>query len=113
MGVGVRRYIQVLYAEMYLTVPVSNPHIRLSDSPAVEGSSLWMRCDLENGTEPIHYIWEQEKSSGQVSILAESDSSLNTITSVIRSHSGWITCLARNEVNQQRSDRIWLDVLCK
>lgn len=98
---------------MYLTVPVSNPHVRLSDSSAVEGSSFWMRCDLENGTEPIHYMWEQENRSGQVSLLAESNNSLFIITAVNRNHTGWFSCLARNEVNQEHSAKIWLDVLCK
>ncbi|XP_017347382.1 V-set and immunoglobulin domain-containing protein 10-like 2 [Ictalurus punctatus] len=106
---GARLYYYYIF--LRVLVPVSNPHIRLSDPLAVEGSSFWMRCDLENGTEPIHYIWEQENRSGQVSILAERNSSLITITSVNRNHTGWFRCMARNEVNQQRSDQIWLDVL--
>ncbi|TSQ12721.1 V-set and immunoglobulin domain-containing protein 10-like 2 [Bagarius yarrelli] len=106
---GPRLYYYYIY--LRVLVPVSNPHIRLSDSTAVEGSTFWMRCDVENGTEPIQYIWEQENRSGQVSILAKSNSSLITITSVNRNHTGWFRCLARNEVNQQGSDRIWLDIL--
>lgn len=96
-----------------LTVPVSKPYILLSDSSPVEGVSVWMRCGLENGTGPIHYVWEQENHSGQVSILAESDSDLINITSVSRNQTGWFRCLARNEVNQQSGDRIWLDVICE
>ncbi|KAF5906956.1 V-set and immunoglobulin domain-containing protein 10-like 2, partial [Clarias magur] len=106
---GARLYYYYIY--LRVLVPVSNPSIWLSDSLAVEGISFVMRCDLENGTEPIHYIWEQENHIGQVSILAESNSSLITVTSINRNHTGWFRCLARNEVNQQHSDQIWLDVL--
>lgn len=95
------------------TVPVSKPYILQSNSSGIEGLSFWMHCSLDNGTEPIHYIWEQESHSGQISILAESNSSLINMTLVTRNHTGWFRCLAKNEVNEQRSDRIWLDVLCE
>ncbi|XP_026990005.2 titin-like isoform X1 [Tachysurus fulvidraco] len=99
------------YVYLRVLVPVSKPYILQSDSSAVEGLSFWMYCTLGNGTEPIHYIWEQENRSGQVSIQAESNSSLLNMTLVTRNHTGWFRCMARNEVNEQRSDRIWLDVL--
>ncbi|GAA6097168.1 titin-like isoform X1 [Tachysurus ichikawai] len=104
---------KLYYYYMYLRVlvPVSKPYILQSDSSAVEGLSYWMHCTLENGTEPIHYVWEQENRSGQVSIQAESNSSLLIMTLVTRNHTGYFRCMARNEVNEQRSDRIWLDVL--
>ncbi|XP_062868248.1 V-set and immunoglobulin domain-containing protein 10-like 2 [Trichomycterus rosablanca] len=70
-----------------------------------------MRCDLNNGTNPIQYFWEQEDQSGLVTILAENNSSLISFTRVSRNHTGWYRCLVRNEVNQQLSERIWLDVL--
>lgn len=95
------------------SVPVSKPYIQQRASSAVEGLSFWMHCSLENGTEPIHYIWEQENLSGQISILAKSNSSLINMTLLTRNHTGWFWCLARNEVNQQQSDRLWLDVLCE
>uniref|UniRef100_A0A3B4E1W6 Ig-like domain-containing protein n=1 Tax=Pygocentrus nattereri TaxID=42514 RepID=A0A3B4E1W6_PYGNA len=41
------------------------------------------------------------------------NSNLINITGVTYNHTGWYRCLARNEVSQQRSDRIWLDVICK
>lgn len=85
----------------------------MSDSSPIEGVSVWMRCGLENGTGPIQYVWELENYSGQVSKLAESDSNLINITSVSRNHTGWFRCLAKNEVNQQIGDRIWLDVICE
>ncbi|GAA6097169.1 V-set and immunoglobulin domain-containing protein 10-like 2 [Tachysurus ichikawai] len=99
------------YVYLRVLVPVSKPYILLSDSSPIEGASVWMRCGLENGTGPVHYVWEQENHSGQVSILAESDSNLINITSISRNHTGWFRCLAKNEVNQQTGDRIWLDVI--
>ncbi|XP_076835671.1 V-set and immunoglobulin domain-containing protein 10-like 2 [Brachyhypopomus gauderio] len=104
---------RLFYYYMYLRVlvPVSKPYVSLGESSAVEGSTFLMRCGLENGTGPIHYTWEQESYSGLVTTLAESNSSVLIITWVTRNHTGWYRCLARNEVNQQRSDRIWVDVL--
>ncbi|XP_076836220.1 hemicentin-1-like [Brachyhypopomus gauderio] len=93
------------------SMPVSKPYILLSDSSTVESMSVWMSCGLEKGTGPIHYTWEQESYSGLVTTLAESNSSVLNITWVTRNHTGWYRCLARNEVNQQRSDRIWLNVI--
>ncbi|XP_017574451.2 V-set and immunoglobulin domain-containing protein 10-like 2 [Pygocentrus nattereri] len=106
---GARLYYY--YVRLRVLVPVYKPYVVLSNSSAVEGSSFWMRCGLENGTEPINYTWEEESRSGLVTTLAESNSSLINIIWVTRNHTGWYRCLARNEVNQQRSDRIWLDVL--
>ncbi|KAI4900510.1 hypothetical protein NFI96_020140, partial [Prochilodus magdalenae] len=106
---GARLYYYYVY--LRVLVPVSKPYILLSDSSPVEGTSVWMRCGLENGTDPINYIWEQESRSGLVTTLAETNRSLVNVTLVNRNHTGWYRCLARNEVNQQRSDRIWLDVI--
>ncbi|KAI4900508.1 hypothetical protein NFI96_020138, partial [Prochilodus magdalenae] len=106
---GARLYYYYVY--LRVLVPVSKPYILLSNTSAVEGSSFWMRCGLENGSEPINYMWEQESRSGLVTPLADSNNSLVNIIWVTRNHTGWYRCLARNEVNQQRSDRIWLDVL--
>ncbi|XP_062868249.1 V-set and immunoglobulin domain-containing protein 10-like 2 [Trichomycterus rosablanca] len=92
-------------------LPVSKPYILLSDTSPEEGTSVWMSCGLGNGTEPIHYIWELKRHDGLVTILAEHNSSLYTITRVSRNHTGWYRCLAKNEINQQGSDQIWLDVL--
>lgn len=99
----------------YLTVPmpVSKPYIVLSDNSAEEGTSVWMSCGLGNGTEPIHYTWKLETPNGSVTILAESNNSLMSITRVSRNHTGWYRCLARNEINQQSSDQMWLDILCE
>uniref|UniRef100_A0A3B4CIQ9 Ig-like domain-containing protein n=1 Tax=Pygocentrus nattereri TaxID=42514 RepID=A0A3B4CIQ9_PYGNA len=101
----------VAFYNLTVSVPVSKPYIVLSDPSPVEGTSVWMRCGLENGTEPINYIWEQEGHSGVVTTIAESNRSVINITWVTRNHTGLYRCLVRNEVNQQRSDRILLDVI--
>lgn len=85
----------------------------LSDSSPVEGTSILMRCIVEKGTEPINYTWEQESQTGLITTLAKGNSSAVSVTRVSRNHTGWFRCLARNEVNQQGSDRIWLNVLCE
>ncbi|XP_022531716.2 V-set and immunoglobulin domain-containing protein 10-like 2 [Astyanax mexicanus] len=99
------------YVYLRVLVPVSKPYVLLSDTAPVEGASVWMRCGLENGTGPVNYIWEQESRSGLLTTLIETNHSLVNVTWVTRNHTGWLRCLARNEVNQQRSDRIWLDVI--
>uniref|UniRef100_A0A672S778 Ig-like domain-containing protein n=1 Tax=Sinocyclocheilus grahami TaxID=75366 RepID=A0A672S778_SINGR len=97
-----------------LTVPVTKPYIVMSDSSPVEGTSVTMRCGLENGTGPINYKWEQESRESQLTTVAEiyDDNRLN-VTDVNRNHTGWYRCIAINQVNQQRSDRVWLDTICK
>ncbi|XP_030638855.1 V-set and immunoglobulin domain-containing protein 10-like 2 [Chanos chanos] len=106
---GAKLYYYYVY--LSVLVPVSKPYILMSDSSPVEGSTLWMRCGLENGTGPIKYIWEQESRSGMLTMLAEGNSSLVNVTDISRNHTGWYRCLASNQVNQQRSDRIWLDII--
>uniref|UniRef100_A0A3B4CEL0 Ig-like domain-containing protein n=1 Tax=Pygocentrus nattereri TaxID=42514 RepID=A0A3B4CEL0_PYGNA len=80
-------------------------YINFDSSPA-EGMSVWMRCVVEKGTGPINYIWEQESQTGLLTTLVKWNSSLVNVTWVTRNHTGWYRCLARNEVNQQRSDRV-------
>lgn len=94
-------------------MPVSKPTLLLSDSLPMEGTSVLMRCVVEKGTEPITYTWEQQSQSGLITAIAKENSSVVSVTRIFRNHTGWFRCLARNEVNQQWSDRIWLNVLCK
>lgn len=96
-----------------MSAPVSRPYISLSDPSPVEGTWVWMSCGITDGTDPVHYMWEQENRSGSVIILLESENNQINISSVSRNHTGWYRCLAKNEVSQQRSDRMWLDVICK
>ncbi|XP_048094036.1 hemicentin-2-like [Alosa alosa] len=105
---GARLYYYYIY--LRVLVPVTRPSVVSSDSSPAEGSSTRMRCGLENGTEPIDYIWEQENKEGAISVLAQSNNSVLDLAYVTRNHTGWYRCLARNEVNKVLSERFWLDV---
>ncbi|XP_029105930.1 V-set and immunoglobulin domain-containing protein 10-like 2 [Scleropages formosus] len=102
------------YVQLLVLVPVSKPHLLVDDSSPVEGTPIWMRCSLENGSTPINYKWEHKSSDAEATTttkVAEGNINRVNITSVNRNHTGWYWCLATNEVNQQRSDGIWLEVL--
>lgn len=85
----------------------------MSDASPVEGSTMWMRCSLENGTGPVHYSWKHETRNGSTSVFAEGNSSVINVTDVNRNHSGWYRCVASNPVNSESSNRLWLDTICK
>lgn len=74
---------------------------------------MWMRCNLENGTGPIQYVWQHETRSGNITIIAQGDSSVINVTDVNRNHTGWYRCVASNAVNSESSNRLWLDTICK
>lgn len=95
------------------TVPVSKPFLLMSDASPVEGSTMWMRCTLENGTEPIQYEWNHETRSGNITAFARGNSSVINVTDVSRNHSGWYRCVASNSVNSESSNRLWLDTICE
>uniref|UniRef100_A0A8C7I509 Ig-like domain-containing protein n=1 Tax=Oncorhynchus kisutch TaxID=8019 RepID=A0A8C7I509_ONCKI len=99
------------YIHLRVLVPVSKPNILLSDASPAEGSLVWLRCGLENGTEPLYFLWEYETYSGLVSIVSEGNSSMFNMAEVNRNNTGWYQCWARNQVNQERSDRIRLDII--
>ncbi|KAM9847033.1 V-set and immunoglobulin domain-containing protein 10-like 2 [Aulostomus maculatus] len=99
------------YVHLTVQVPVTKPYILVSDVSPVEGSVIWMRCNLENGTGPIQYVWQHETRSGNISDFAQSNISVVNVTDVNRNHTGWFRCLASNAVNSERSDRIWLDII--
>lgn len=96
-----------------VVVPVSKPFLLMSDASPVEGSTMWMRCSLENGTGPVHYSWKHETRNGNVSVFAEGNASVVNVTDVNRNHSGWYRCVASNAVNSQSSNRLWLDTICE
>lgn len=95
------------------TVPVSKPYLLMSDASPVEGSTMWMRCNLENGTGPIHYVWKHETRNGNISVFAEGNTSTINVTDVNRNHSGWYRCVVSNAVNSESSNRLWLDTICE
>ena len=94
-------------------VPVTKPYLLVNNTSPAEGSSAWLRCGLENGTLPIYYEFEQETQNGVNKTFGQGNSSLVNMTEINRNHTGWYRCIVRNMINQQQSDRIWLDVTCE
>ncbi|KAM9728517.1 V-set and immunoglobulin domain-containing protein 10-like 2 [Menidia menidia] len=99
------------YVHLTVRVPVSKPYLLLSDASPVEGSTMWMRCNLDNGTGPIQYVWQHETHGGNITVLAQSSSSTINVTNVNRNHTGWYRCVASNAVNRESSNRLWLDTI--
>lgn len=95
------------------TVPVSKPFLLMNDASPVEGSTMWMRCTLENGTEPVRYEWKHETRNGNITVFARGNSSVINVTDVHRNHTGWYRCVASNSVNSESSNRLWLDTICE
>ncbi|KAM7398001.1 hypothetical protein PAMA_006059 [Pampus argenteus] len=99
------------YVHLTVRVPVTKPNLLVSDVSPVEGSTMWMRCNLENGTGPIEYVWQHETRSGNISVFAQSNTSVVNVTNVNRNHTGGYRCVASNAVNSERSNSIWLDII--
>ncbi|XP_075957581.1 V-set and immunoglobulin domain-containing protein 10-like 2 [Anarhichas minor] len=104
---------KVFYYYVYLTVrvPVSKPYLLMSDVSPVEGSTMWMRCNLENGTGPIQYVWQHETRTGNISAFAQGNTSVINVTNINRNQTGWYRCVASNAVNSESSNRLWLDTI--
>ncbi|XP_038565576.1 V-set and immunoglobulin domain-containing protein 10-like 2 [Micropterus salmoides] len=99
------------YVHLTVRVPVSKPYLLISDASPVEGSTMWMRCNLDNGTGPIQYVWQHETRSGNISTFAQGNTSVVNITDINRDHTGWYRCVASNAVNSETSNRLWLDII--
>ncbi|XP_049599476.1 V-set and immunoglobulin domain-containing protein 10-like 2 [Syngnathus scovelli] len=99
------------YVHLTVRVPVTKPHLLVSDVSPVEGSTIWLQCNLDNGTGPIQYVWQQENRHGNISAFAQGNTGVVNVTEVNRNHTGWYRCLASNAVNSEQSDRIWLDII--
>ncbi|XP_058484302.1 V-set and immunoglobulin domain-containing protein 10-like 2 [Solea solea] len=99
------------YVHLTVRVPVSKPYLLMSDASPVEGSTMWMRCNLDNGTGPLQYVWQHETHRGNVSTVAQGNSSVINVTNVNRNHTGWYRCAVSNPVNSEISNRLWLDTI--
>ncbi|KAK5858482.1 hypothetical protein PBY51_002617 [Eleginops maclovinus] len=99
------------YVHLTVRVPVSKPYLLMSDVSPVEGSTMWMSCNLENGTGPIQYVWQHETRSGNISAFAQGNTGVINVTNVNRNHTGWYRCVASNAVNSETSNRLWLDTI--
>ncbi|XP_032390232.1 V-set and immunoglobulin domain-containing protein 10-like 2 [Etheostoma spectabile] len=104
---------KVFYYYVHLTVrvPVSKPYLLMSDVSPVEGSTMWMSCNLENGTGPIQYVWQYETRSSNISAFAQGNTNIINVTNINRNHTGWYRCVASNAVNSESSNRLWLDTI--
>ncbi|KAM3601104.1 uncharacterized protein V6R79_007685 [Siganus canaliculatus] len=99
------------YVHLIVRVPVSKPYLLMSDASPVEGSTMWMRCNLENGTGPIHYVWKHETRNGNISVFSQGNTNVINVTDINRNHTGWYRCVASNDVNNESSNRLWLDTI--
>ncbi|XP_028322924.1 V-set and immunoglobulin domain-containing protein 10-like 2 isoform X2 [Gouania willdenowi] len=99
------------YVHLTVRVPVSKPYLLMSDVSPVEGSTMWMRCNLDNGTGPVQYRWQHETRNGNITAFARGNSSTINVTDVNRNHTGWYRCVASNAVNSETSNRLWLDTI--
>ena len=96
------------------TVPVSKPNLLMSDASPEEGFTMWMHCNVENGTEPIQYLWQHESHSGSITNFTQGNgSSIINVTDINRNHTGWYRCVASNAVNSESSEKLGLSVMCK
>nr|XP_054587095.1 V-set and immunoglobulin domain-containing protein 10-like 2 [Nothobranchius furzeri] len=105
---GVRAFYYYVY--LIVQVPVSKPSLWMSDASAEEGSTIWMRCNVEKGTGPIHYVWQREIFSGNFSTFTQGNSSVVSMTSVNRNHTSRYQCVADNAVNTESSEISWLNI---
>ncbi|CAJ1063965.1 V-set and immunoglobulin domain-containing protein 10-like 2 [Xyrichtys novacula] len=99
------------YVHLFVRIPVTKPYLLMSDASPVEGSTMWMRCNLDNGTGPIQYTWQHETRSGNITTFAHSNTSVINVTNVNRNHTGWYRCVASNAVNSESSNRLPLETI--
>ncbi|XP_006034393.1 V-set and immunoglobulin domain-containing protein 10-like 2 [Alligator sinensis] len=88
------------------TVPVSKPFLQMNNSTPVEGMAIMMTCSVKEGTPPLRYSWHHYTSRDSTGTVAETASGPAN-----RTHMGWYTCTALNEINSQTSEPMYLDVI--
>ncbi|KAH0623235.1 hypothetical protein JD844_031320, partial [Phrynosoma platyrhinos] len=103
--------VAYFYIELIVLVPVSKPFLQMNDSAPVEGMPVVMTCTVKEGTLPVEYSWQWYTNRDGMIAIIEAAGSLLNLTSANRTHMGWYTCTAHNEVNSQTSDRMYLDVI--
>ncbi|XP_043997445.1 V-set and immunoglobulin domain-containing protein 10-like 2 [Gambusia affinis] len=91
-------------------VSVSKPFLLMSNASPKEGSSVWMQCNIGNGTKPIHYVWQHQLYNENVTTFAQGNTSFINITDIVRNQTGWYRCAAGNAVNRESSEKLWLNV---
>ncbi|XP_066495692.1 V-set and immunoglobulin domain-containing protein 10-like 2 [Tiliqua scincoides] len=103
--------VAYFYIELIVLVPVSKPLLQMNDSTPVEGMPVLMTCAVKEGTHPVEYSWQRHTNRDGMVTVTEATGSLLNLTSTNRTQMGWYTCTAQNEVNNQTSDRMYLDVI--
>ncbi|XP_053547108.1 V-set and immunoglobulin domain-containing protein 10-like 2 [Bombina bombina] len=100
-----------VYIDLTILVPVLKPNLQINDSVPVEGSPVLLTCTVRDGTGPIEYVWNRHTVKEGTFPVTEATGNLAILTAVNRSHIGWYTCTVINEVNEETSDRVYLDVI--
>ncbi|XP_038236329.1 V-set and immunoglobulin domain-containing protein 10-like 2 [Dermochelys coriacea] len=103
--------VAYFYIELVVLVPVPKPFLQMTDPTPVEGTVVTMTCAVKEGTPPVGYSWHRHTNREGAVAVAEAASGLLNLTAANRTHTGWYTCTAHNEVNSQTSDRMYLDVI--
>lgn len=85
----------------------------MNNSTPVEGMGIVMTCSVKEGTPLLRYSWHHYTSRDSTGTVAETASGLLNLMSANRTHMGWYTCTAHNEINSQTSEPMYLDVICK
>ncbi|XP_043936764.1 V-set and immunoglobulin domain-containing protein 10-like 2 [Protopterus annectens] len=96
--------------DLTVLVPVAKPEVRMSRSSPEEGTPVTVQCLLKAGTPPINYMWTQEATLSGLTVILTEDSNLVNVTSVHRNHTGRYICKVSNEVNEESSDGVWMNV---
>ncbi|KYO35795.1 hypothetical protein Y1Q_0010215 [Alligator mississippiensis] len=99
------------YIELVVLVPVSKPFLQMNNSTPVEGMGIVMTCSVKEGTPLLRYSWHHYTSRDSTGTVAETASGLLNLMSANRTHMGWYTCTAHNEINSQTSEPMYLDVI--
>ncbi|XP_030320502.1 LOW QUALITY PROTEIN: V-set and immunoglobulin domain-containing protein 10-like 2 [Calypte anna] len=109
-------HLRVGYGAVLLSVlvPVSKPFVRPTASAAVEGTSVALRCTVREGTEPLSFSWQHQDPRGAP--LASPPTPRGSgdhldLSPANRSHAGWYACTVGNQVNNQTSEPIYLDII--
>ncbi|KAM4652086.1 V-set and immunoglobulin domain-containing protein 10-like 2 [Discoglossus pictus] len=100
-----------VYIDLTVLVPVLKPSLQINNSAPVEGSPVMLTCTVKEGTGPIQYLWQRHTVKEGTFDVPEATENIVLLTAANRTHSGWYTCTAINEVNEETSERIYLDVI--
>ncbi|XP_028665399.2 V-set and immunoglobulin domain-containing protein 10-like 2 [Erpetoichthys calabaricus] len=99
------------YVVLLVLVPISKPTFQISHISPEEGDPLSVSCTVDAGTGPISYVWMQEPLSGNPIVVMQSNNSTINMTAVHRNLTGLHFCTAANEVNEEKSEQIRVEVI--